>query len=528
MVRGAIQAPLFTGDFSKAATTVRALMKITLGSSDPLKLSTDLLVLFATDAEAFPKGKAASGLLGQIDATLGNHLRAAAAQEKFSAKIESTLELSTLGRLPADRVAVLGLGPASAVNHEVLRQAAGRAAKLARRVSAKRITVVTPGKDPASEVRALAEGLALGAYQFDRYLSDKKASPEAEATLLLPRSPDAALRAALARALHLAQSVCAARDLVNEPAGELTPARLAAAAQKLAREAGLKIEVLDRPQIERLKMGMFLGVAQGSNEPPKLIHVWHPGSGKNKGSGKSSGGGLAFIGKAITFDSGGLSLKTNEGMLEMKTDMAGSAAVLGAMREVAEIDPPFPVHAYMGACENMPSGTAYKLGDVLKARNGRTVEINNTVAEGRLVLGDMLTYAAERMPAAMVDVATLTGACMVALGHWTAGAFGQNAPFMSEVLEAAGAAGEDIWQLPMVPWVKESLKSDLADMRNTGDRLGGAISAAHFLREFTGDIPWVHLDIAGPSSAPKERGYLPKGGTGFGVRTLAALVERRK
>jgi leucyl aminopeptidase len=181
----------------------------------------------------------------------------------------------------------------------------------------------------------------------------------------------------------------------------------------------------------------------------------------------------------------------------------------------------------MGACENMPSGSAYKLGDVLRARNGRTVEINNTDAEGRLVLGDMLTYAAERKPDAMVDIATLTGACMVALGHWTAGAFGQDEPFVAEVLDAAGAAGEDLWRLPMVPWVKESLKSDLADMRNTGDRLGGAISAAHFLREFTSGIPWVHLDIAGPSSAPKERGYLPKGGTGFGVRTLAALVERR-
>ncbi len=498
-------------------------MKITLASTDPLKLSTDLLVVLATDAEAFPKGKAAPGLTGQIDAALDQHLRAAAAQEKFGGKVESTLELSTLGKLPADRVAVLGLGAATALTHEVLRQAAGRAAKLARRISARRVALVVPGKDLAGEVKALAEGLALGAYRFDRYLSDRKPTPEAEVTLLLPKSADAALRATLARAVHLAQSVCAARDLVNEPAGELTPARLASAAQKLAREAGLRIEVLERPQIERLKMGMFLGVAQGSIEPPKLIHVWHPGAGK-----KSSAGGLAFIGKAITFDSGGLSLKTNEGMLDMKTDMAGSAAVLGAMREVAEIAPRFPVHAYMGACENMPSGSAYKLGDVLKARNGRTVEINNTDAEGRLVLGDMLSYAAERKPDAMVDVATLTGACMVALGHWTARDIGPKKNIKGEVLAAAFAAGEVVWLLPMVPWVKESLKSDLADMRITGYRLGGAISAAHFLREFTGDVPWVHLDIAGPSSAPKERGYLPKGGTGFGVRTLASLVERRK
>ncbi len=267
-------------------------------------------------------------------------------------------------------------------------------------------------------------------------------------------------------------------------------------------------------------MGMFLGVAQGSNEPPKLIHVWHPGS--RSGSKKGASGGLAFIGKAITFDSGGLSLKTNEGMLDMKTDMAGSAAVLGAMREVAELAPPFPVHAYMGACENMPSGTAYKLGDVLRARNGRTVEINNTDAEGRLVLGDMLSYAAERKPDAMVDVATLTGACMVALGYWTAGAFGQNARFMGEVLEAAGAAGEDIWQLPMVPWVKESLKSDdLADMRkHRRIDLGGAISAAHFLKEFTwARPPGCTSTSPAPRSPRKSAAISPRAPPASAVRT---------
>ncbi len=495
-------------------------MKIILATGNPLKLTTDLLIVLATEEETFAKGKTPTPLLASLDRALGGHLRSASTQERFSGKLESTFELSTLGRLPCGRVAILGLGPRREVNHETLRQAAGRAARLVRRVSAETAALLVEDRNDA-ELSAIAEGLALGTYRFDKYLSERKPSPAAEVTLLLTHPANRDDKAALARALHLAESVNLARDLVNEPAGHLTPTRLAETARAVARASGLRIEVLERPQIQKLRMGMFLGVAQGSVEPPKLIHLWWPGKAK-KGQG-----GLAFIGKAITFDSGGLSLKTNEGMLDMKTDMAGSAAVIGAMREVARIAPPFPVHAYMGACENMPSGTAYKLGDVLKSRLGKTVEINNTDAEGRLVLGDMLSYANERKPDAMVDVATLTGACMVALGHWTAGAFGVDDRFASEVLEAAKVAGEDLWRLPMVPWIKETLKSDLADLRNTGDRYGGAISAAHFLHAFVGKTPWVHLDIAGPSQAPKERGYLPKGATGFAVRTLASLVEHR-
>jgi leucyl aminopeptidase len=233
------------------------------------------------------------------------------------------------------------------------------------------------------------------------------------------------------------------------------------------------------------------------------------------------------VGKAITFDSGGLSLKTSEQMMDMKTDMAGAAAALGAMQFCAALKPNFPVHAYMGACENMPDGRAYKLGDVLRARNGKTVEITNTDAEGRLVLGDVLTYAAEAKPAVLVDLATLTGACVVALGHWTMGAFGKKEAAVAEVLAAAAAAGEDAWRLPMTPWVKDTLKSDVADMKNAGERFGGAIAAAHFLSEFVGETPWVHLDIAGPAFLAKDRGYLPKGATGVGVRTLGELIRRR-
>ncbi|MGC4114226.1 MAG: leucyl aminopeptidase [Myxococcales bacterium] len=270
-------------------------------------------------------------------------------------------------------------------------------------------------------------------------------------------------------------------------------------------------------------MGMFLGVAQGSAEGPQLVHVWYEPSGAKAAKAKP----VVLVGKAITFDSGGLSLKPTDGMLDMKTDMAGSAAVLGAMKVVAQLKPPFPVHAFLGACENMPGGKAYKLGDVLVSRLGKTVEITNTDAEGRLVLGDVLTWANELEPAILVDLATLTGACVVALGHYITGVFGTDDAAVWEVLEAAKNAGEEMWRLPMSELQKESLKSEIADLKNTGDRWGGAISAAMFLKEFVGKTPWVHLDIAGPASSPKERGYFAKGATGHGVRTLAALVRAR-
>jgi leucyl aminopeptidase len=268
---------------------------------------------------------------------------------------------------------------------------------------------------------------------------------------------------------------------------------------------------------------MFMGVTQGSAEPPQLVRVSYvPRSPKDARKPP-----VALVGKAITFDSGGLSLKPAEGMVDMKTDMAGAAAVLGAMRVVAHLKPPFPVHALLGACENMPSGTAYRPGDVLISRLGKTVEITNTDAEGRLVLGDMLTLANELKPQAIVDLATLTGACMVALGHYVTGAFGDDDQLMYSVLEAARAAGEELWRMPIHDLQRDALKSEVADMKNSGERWGAAINAAVFLREFVGETPWVHLDIAGPSISPKERGYLIKGATGVGVRTLVELIRRR-
>src|SRR5262249_53240341 len=271
------------------------------------------------------------------------------------------------------------------------------------------------------------------------------------------------------------------------------------------------------------RMGLFLGVAQGSAEKPRLIHlVYTPADPKHAKQPP-----IVLVGKAITFDSGGLSLKTAEGMLDMKTDMAGSAAVLGAMQGIAQLRPPFPVHALIGACENMPSGTPYPPGGILISPPRKTVEITNTDAEGRLVLGDVLAWTNELKPAAIIDLATLTGACVVALGHYIVGAFGDDEPLVQSVLEAARSAGEAIWRLPIAESQKDALRSEVADMKNSGERWGAAINAASFLKEFVGGTPWVPLDIAGTSVSPKERGYLSKGATGVGVRTLVELARRR-
>jgi leucyl aminopeptidase len=324
---------------------------------------------------------------------------------------------------------------------------------------------------------------------------------------------------ALARTLAVA--VAEARDLVNLGPAQCTPRRLADAAARTAKRAGLSCQVRGERQIAALKMGLFLGVTRGSAEPPRLVTLaWRP-----RGAAARARP-LVLVGKAVTFDSGGLSLKPTDSMTSMHTDMAGGAAVIAALRVVATLRPPFPVIGVFGACENMPGGRAYKPSDVLTSTGGQTVEITNTDAEGRLVLGDVLAWSARTFkPAAMVDVATLTGACMVALGPATAGAMGPDGAVIEGVLQAARRAGEDAWRLPLVELLKEQLKSDRADLKNAGDRFGGAMSAALFLQRFVGETPWAHLDIAGPSHVAKERGYLSAGGTGFAVRTLVEFVR---
>ncbi|MFL5349587.1 MAG: leucyl aminopeptidase [Hyalangium sp.] len=475
-------------------------------------------------------GDTAPAALAAADKGLEGKLCAAATQEGFKGKADQTLMMHTLGKLPAERVLLLGLGARAKFTPEVLRLAAGRAAKTAQKLKLTELTFIVPDTAPADVVvRAIAEGLLLGVYKFDRYKTggkeEKKAPGLGTVRLVLPEgsSKSAELQEAVELGRRVAEATNWARDLVNEPANVVDPNRLAQAAQEVAKDSGLKATIGGRREIEGLRMGMFLGVAQGSAHEPRLIHLAYVP--KNPKDARRAP--LALVGKAITFDSGGLSLKPADSMVEMKTDMAGSAAVLAAMRVIGELKPPFPVHAFIGACENMPSGTAYRPGDILTSRLGKTVEITNTDAEGRLVLGDILAWAVEHKPAAIVDLATLTGACVIALGNYIVGAFGDHDATVEQVLTAAKTAGEEFWRMPVTELQKDSLRSEVADMKNAGERWGGAINAALFLKEFVGDTPWVHLDIAGPSISPKERGYFNKGATGVGVRTLVELVRLR-
>lgn len=500
-------------------------MNFSFVPGDALRAGGALLVIPLLDGDL---GDTAPTSLTAADKALDGKLRAAATQEGFKGKAEQSLVLNTLGKLTAERVLLLGLGSRGKFNHEVLRQAAGRAAKAAQKLKAQELTFVVPEALAAPEaVRAIAEGLLLGVYKFDRYKTggpkEEKKSPGLTTVKLVVSGDSQELQAAVELGRHVAEATNWARDLVNEPPNVVDPERLARAAQEVAKASGLKATIGGRKEIERLNMGMFLGVAQGSAHEPKLIHLAYIP--KNPKDARRAP--LALVGKAITFDSGGLSLKPADSMIDMKTDMAGSAAVLGAMRVIGELAPPFPVHAFVGACENMPSGTAYRPGDILTSRLGKTVEITNTDAEGRLVLGDILTWAVEHKPAAIVDLATLTGACVVALGNYIVGAFGDNDGAVEEVLKAAKAAGEEFWRMPVTELQKDALRSEVADMKNSGERWGGAINAALFLKEFVGDTPWVHLDIAGPSTSPKERGYFNKGATGVGLRTLVELVRQR-
>lgn len=493
-------------------------MQVSASASSPLTAACDLLVVGCDD-----DALSSPGLVADLDRALGGALTRAATDERWKAKVGQTLSMHTFGKLPAARVALVGLGKRRDVTSASLRVLAGRAARLASACGAAQLAVAAPSSGPtaAEKAQALAEGVVLGGYRFDKYLAEDRRTPRTlVATTLLIGSEGAEVNAALRRGRATAEATTRARDLVNEPAGALTPTRLAEVARGLADESGnkLRVEVLDRAACKAQGMGLYLAVAQGSVEEPRFIHMsWRPAQAKKR---------IVLIGKGVTFDSGGLSLKTNDGMLDMKTDMAGAAAVLSAMTVIAAEELPIEVHALAACTENMLSGSSYKLGDVLRSKAGKTVEINNTDAEGRLTLADAISYGLELKPDAIFDFATLTGACMVALGPHIAGVMSNDEALAEAWLSAARAAGEDMWRLPLPDRLMDQLKSDIADMRNTGERWGGALTAGLFLREFVGETPWVHVDLAGPSSTDKELGHVTKGGTGFAVATILEYLRR--
>lgn len=426
----------------------------------------------------------------------------------------------TLG-VAAASVLLLGLGKRSELGTEGLRRAAGQVARqLAKRATVATTLAQAAGRRPAEAVQAVVEGHLLGAYRFDRYKTSSEEGPdrlERYTVLGSPRWDAREARAAVARAEVVAVSVRFTRDLVNTPARDLTPAALAEVARAMAEEVGLEARIWDEHELAEGGFGGILGVGQGSASPPRLIELTYRGAAASQPP-------IALTGKGITFDSGGLSIKTSDGMETMKDDMGGAAAVLGAMRAIALLRPRVNVVAAIPSAENMPSGTATRPGDVLRHRGGKTSEVLNTDAEGRLVLADALAYLAEKRPRAIVDAATLTGACMVALGEDLWGLFSTDRALARALLAAGEAVGEPGWELPLHRPYRSLIDSDVADVKNVGKRYGGAITAALFLAEFVGDVPWAHLDVAGPAFRDKAGDYAPKGATGIPVRTLVAYV----
>ncbi len=455
--------------------------------------------------------------LARLDRAASGHVKAALEAERFQAKAGQVTHVHAGKR----RVVVAGLGRRAETTLEVLRRAGAAALRRARDLGARTVAAEVLGdRLPARQrAQALVEGALLGTYTFDRYKKDKaeRAVEELRVAEADGRREHEIVEGA-ERGEVFARATAYARDLINAPANDLGPSDLARAAAQVAKERRLAIHVYDRAECHRMGMGAFLGVAAGSSEPPKFIHLTYTPPGRRQKR-------IALIGKGITFDSGGLDLKTSEGMLRMKYDMAGAAAVLGIMGALPQLRPPVEVHGLIAATENMPSGTAVRPGDVLRAMNGTTIEVGNTDAEGRLTLADALCYAAARVkPDEVIDMATLTGACVVALGPLCAGLLSNDPGLAKRLLEAAGSAGEGLWQLPLIDEYREHLKSEIADLNNVGPRGAGAINAALFLKEFAGDLPWAHLDIAGPAWSEKDLPLVPKGASGTAVRTILTYL----
>ncbi|HEX2850180.1 MAG TPA: leucyl aminopeptidase [Acidimicrobiales bacterium] len=417
-------------------------------------------------------------------------------------------------------ILVVGVGEADKIDAEVIRRASAAAVKAAGKATTLATTlldVVPAGVDRAGAAQALAEGTVLATYRFVQYKSESPDRP-LERVVAITRA-GATVDKALQRGAAVASAVWLARDLVNEPPTAMTPRRMAEMAQVIAGNAGLDLTVLDEKQIVAEGLGGLAGVAAGSDEPARLIKLVYEPSGRVSGT-------VAIVGKGITFDSGGLSLKSGDGMMTMKDDMGGAAAVLATMSALPAIAPKVRVIGYAACTENMPSGKATKPGDVLHIRNGKTVEVLNTDAEGRLVLADALSLAVEDGVDAIVDLATLTGACIVALGSEIAGLMSTNDDLAEQVRRAGERAGESLWPLPLPDRYRKHIDSPVADIKNIGVAgKAGTLIAGLFLKEFVGDRPWVHLDIAGPAWADADDSYIAKGGTGFGVRTLIELLS---
>ena len=507
-------------------------MKTNLSSSSPSQLETDCLVVVALDRSEKSTNEndrsdsdkeKYSVVVACSDHAVRDAARDVLSSGEVTAKLFETTLLHSPSGLKAKRLLLLGGGKANTFSAAELRKLAGAAVRTLKGKSVHNFAIVLPetGIAPADAVRSIVEGAFVGDFDPGYYKSDRKEKEKdkiAELTIVVAGDVKA-LEGALQAGRVVAESQNFARDLINEPSNRMTPTILAERAKKMAADVGLKCEVLDGDKIRQLKMGAFWGVAQGSDEPPALIVLRYEPQGAPKDVH------LGLVGKGVTFDTGGISIKPADGMEKMKYDMAGAATMIAAMRAIALLKPKVKVTAIILATENMPSGKAQKPGDVQIAMSGKSIEIINTDAEGRLILADGLAYARQLGCTHLVDAATLTGAVVVALGYVNAGIFASTDDMYERFEKANKLAGEKMWRLPLDDEYKENLKSNIADMVNAGSRYGGAIFAAMFLKEFAEDTPWIHLDIAGTAWMEDSKPWIAKGPSGIALRSLVEFVK---
>jgi leucyl aminopeptidase len=493
-------------------------MNLSFAPGSPLQIDTPALATYV-----FEKDNRIEGALAELDRASGGRLQRLAESGEIAGKILEMTLVHELPGLAASRVLLVGAGKPDKFDGAVLRRVAAAALRCLRAKSVTRMTfLLREGERNASGSQAVTEGLLLGSFDSDFYKTEKKNGKVMDAVALAggEGAPAAEIEQGMVRGSIIAEAQNFTRALVNEPSNRLTPRILAERAEQMAREAGLAVEILDEKRIAELKMGALLSVAQGSAEPPRVIVVTY-----TPAQGKPGAPVLGLVGKAVTFDTGGISIKPADGMEKMKYDMAGGAAMLGAMKALATLKPAVKVVAVIPATENMPGGKAQKPGDVQFAMSGKSIEVINTDAEGRLILADGITYAKQLGCTHLVNAATLTGAIVVALSHINAGVFTNNPEWQEKVLASARRAGEKMWPMPLDDDYRELIKSTIADIQNVGSgRGGGASVGAAFIREFTDDTPWVHLDIAGTAWLDEQKPWAAKGPTGVAVRTLVDLA----
>lgn len=488
------------------------------------KISCDMLVINLFEGVTSPTGGT-----GAVDRALDNLISSYVIEkENFKGKLNEMYVLPAHGKIPADKVLVVGLGKAEEFSLNKIRELSAKVIKKAKSLKAKKVCTILHGAGIAGLeafdcAQMITEGAIIGDYKFSKYKSkssddENNGNGNNEIELLeiaeIDSSKIEAVEQGIERGKIIADALNFARDLINEPAAEATPAELAETASSVE---GIECKIFEKEEIEKMNMGAFLAVSKGSSVPPKFIHMNYKPCGTSKKK-------IAIVGKGITFDSGGLDLKPASSMRQMKGDMSGSAITIALMKAVSALKPDVEVHGIIAACENMPGGAAYKPGDILRASNGKTIEVDNTDAEGRLTLADALCYAAEQNVDEIIDIATLTGACVVALGQVAAGIMGNNQELIDKLIASAEKGGEKFWQLPLFEEYKDDLKSDIADMKNAGSRYAGACTAGLFLKEYVGKTTWAHIDIAGPAVLEKEYKELAKGPSAAGLRGLINYI----